>query len=133
MDFWHQQRKQKAHSVGLYLHIGPREIFAGGGLWHPEPPLLNKIRKRIVGRPAEWKKVVDDVPRLEGDKLERPPVGFAPDHPLIEDLKRKDFITGKEFMRKQLVSQGFIDDFVQVGTELDPLNKFIAEAVGLPW
>jgi len=133
MDFWHKQRMQKAHSVGLYLHIGPGEIFSGGGLWHLEPPLLNKIRKAIAGKPREWKKVVENVPKLEGEKLKRPPAGFDPDHPLIQDLKRKDFITGKEFTRSQVVSQKFLDDFVQVGKELDPLNRFIAEAMGLPW
>jgi len=133
LDFWHKRSRQKTHSVGLYLHIGPGEIFAGGGLWHPEPPLLSKIRKRIVANPTEWKKVIDSVPKLEGEKLKRPPAGFDRDHPFIEDLKRKDFIAVKEFTRSQVVSQGFVDDFVRVGKELDPLNRFIAEAMGLPW
>lgn len=133
MDFWHKRRKEKAHSVGLYLHMSPGEIFAGGGLWHPEPALLGKIRKSIVDKPSEWKQVVDSVPKLEGDKLKRPPAGFDPDHPFIEDLKRKDLITGKEFSRAQVVGPEFLNDFVQVGKELDPLNRFIAEAMGLPW
>lgn len=133
MDFWHRRRREKAHSVGLYLHIGPSEVFAGGGLWHPEAALLNKIRKAIAGRPGEWGKVVESVPRLEGDKLKRPPAGFDASHLFIEDLKRKDFIAGKEFTRAQVVGPGFLDDFVKVGRELDPLNRFLAEAIGLRW
>ena len=30
--------------------------------------------------------------RLGGEALKRPPAGFDRDHPLIEELKRKDFI-----------------------------------------
>ena len=31
---------------------------------------------------------------LEGESLVRAPKGFDPEHPLIEDLRRKDFIAG---------------------------------------
>ena len=34
IHFRHEQAKD-AHAPGYYLHIGPGELFAGGGIWHP--------------------------------------------------------------------------------------------------
>jgi len=50
-----------------------------------------------VNHPAQWKKAINDAKfrqlcALEGDMLSRPPKGYDPGHPLIDDLKRKDFI-----------------------------------------
>ena len=48
------------HAPGFYVHVGPDEIFYGGGLWMPEPDALLKIRERIAAKPAVWKKIVGD-------------------------------------------------------------------------
>ena len=47
--------------------------------------------------PSAWKKVRDDRRfrahwQLEGDSLKTAPRGFAKDHPMLEDLRRKDHI-----------------------------------------
>ena len=51
---------------------------------------------RIVDAPAQWKqatrgKSLGSACTMAGDSLKRPPAGFDPNHPLVEDLKRKDF------------------------------------------
>ena len=43
------------HGPGYYLHLEPGECFIGGGMWMPEPKVLDEIRNRIVDKPAEWK------------------------------------------------------------------------------
>ena len=35
IHFRHERAKD-AHAPGYYLHIGPGEVFAGGGIWHPD-------------------------------------------------------------------------------------------------
>ena len=40
----------------------------------------------------------------DGDSLKRPPRGFDRDHPLIEDLKRKDFIAVAKLKQKDVTS-----------------------------
>lgn len=90
-------RARDAHAPGFYLHVEPGEVFLGVGIWRPKGPALRAIRQRIVDEPDEWVRVSrDDDFRetfaLAGESLTRGPRDFDLEHPLIEDLKRKDFI-----------------------------------------
>ena len=132
MEFWHKKREGHS-SPGLYLHIQPGENFLGAGIWHPDSSDLNRIRKAIVSSPDSWKLVFASKVSLSGDSLKRAPVGFADDHPFIRDLKRKDFISGVSFTQRQVVGPGFLEDFIEAGRRMNPLNAFLAKALGLPW
>ena len=86
-----------SHAPGFYLHVEPGKSFVGLGMWHPDGPALRKVRERIVEKPGSWRAAMGDrrfrdAFELEGDRLERPPRGFDPEHPLIEALKWKDYI-----------------------------------------
>lgn len=122
----------------FYLSLSPAEAFTGAGVWHPEPDTLRKVRDAIVARPAAWKKAIAD-PKfrarfdLAGDALARPPRGYDPAHPLIEDLKRKDFIAGANFTRKEVCSPRFLDVFSDSCAAAAPFMKFLTAALGLPW
>ncbi|WP_202922475.1 DUF2461 domain-containing protein [Sinimarinibacterium sp. NLF-5-8] len=99
---------------GLYLHIEPGASFVGGGIWHPQPATLKRIRDDLVSNPVSWQQATrapafTEFFTLGGDALKRPPRGYDPDHPLIDDLRRKDFIascalTDAEVLRTDLVA-----------------------------
>lgn len=96
LHFRHRAGKD-VHAPGLYLHIAPDECFLGVGIWHPPPDVLAKIRKRIVERPSEWRAARDgsafrNAWKIGGESLARPPRGFDPEHPHIDDIKRKDHV-----------------------------------------
>jgi uncharacterized protein (TIGR02453 family) len=98
----------------FYLSLSAAEGFAGVGIWHPQQDVVRKIRDAIVTRSPTWKKAIDDRKfrarfELGGDKLARPPRDYDPAHPLIEDLKRKDFIGATEFTRKEVCSDQFLN------------------------
>jgi uncharacterized protein (TIGR02453 family) len=127
-----------AHAPGFYLHIEPGEVFVGVGIWHPDGPTLEKIRTRIAEEPGEWKRAVKGKAftsrfELGGESLSRPPKGFAPDHPLIEDLKRKDFIGGVSLTEKHLTGASFLKDFAALCRAGGSLNRFICGALGIPY
>ena len=52
---------------------------------------------------------------------------------MIEDLKRKDFIGGTEFTRKEVCSAEFMDLFSKACASSSPFMKFLTEAMGLKW
>ena len=90
-------RAKDVHAPGFYLHIEPKEAFFGAGIWRPESSTLKAIRTLIDEHPKEWLSIKKKVTtkqgfELHGDSLKRAPKGFDPEHLLIEDLKRKDFI-----------------------------------------
>src|SRR5205807_6149668 len=101
------------HAPVYYFHLAPGEIFLAAGLWHPEPETLAKIRDTIVKQPQKWKRAVSDAAFKshwdlgDGDKLTRPPKGYDPEHPMIEDLKRRSFAAGAELSEAEACSPQF--------------------------
>jgi uncharacterized protein (TIGR02453 family) len=122
------------HAPGFYLHIEPDACFLGAGIWHPESKTLAKIRDFITDNPAAWQKALEHKPfkrsfELAGDSLKRPPRGYPADHPLIDDLKRKDFIAIRSFDCKKIEAGNFIG-FVRKGfADTEPFMRYLCTAV----
>jgi uncharacterized protein (TIGR02453 family) len=112
IQFRHEAGRD-VHAPGLYFHVDPAEIFLGAGMWRPDAGSLAAVRRSIDGDRRGWRRVRDarrfrEVWELSGESLRRAPLGFAADHPLIEDLKRKDHIaicrlTPRDILRRDLV------------------------------
>jgi uncharacterized protein (TIGR02453 family) len=130
--FPHHKAGKEVHVPGFYLHLEPGQCFTASGVWHPDSSALLAIRKSIASRSDEWKKLRRKI-KLDGDKLTRPPKGFAADHPLIEDLKFKDFVTSETFTEKQVCSPQFITDLAASYKRMLPLLEFLSKALRLPW
>ncbi len=137
VHFRHEAAKD-AHAPGYYLHIQPSETFVGVGLWRPETAVAYRIRDRIAEEAASWKKATQnkafaELFSLGGDSLVNPPKGFDPDHPLIEDLKRKDFIASVKLTQKAVTSDGFLDEFTDMCRKATPFMRFLCGAIGVPF
>jgi uncharacterized protein (TIGR02453 family) len=130
MHFPHAGTKENVHGASYFLHIAPGESFLAGGNWHPDARSLAKIRDAIAWKSDEWKKVTRGL-ELGGDTLKRPPRGYPADHPMIEDLKRKDFIASIDFTEKQVCSAKFMEEVVAGCKKIGPLVGFLSGAVGL--
>ncbi len=121
------------HGPGFYLHLEPGGCFAGGGLWHPEPEALFKVRQAIVARSAAWKKLRASGIEIEGEALKRVPQGFDPDHPCAGDLKFKDFYSATAFTDAQVLAADFPERLARACREASPLVAFLCKALDLPF
>ncbi|HSL25629.1 MAG TPA: DUF2461 domain-containing protein [Acidimicrobiia bacterium] len=126
------------HAPGLYLHIEPAASYAGVGLWRPETALARTIREAIAADPAGWKKAAYAKPFVsrfepDGESLSRPPQGFPPDHPLIQDLKRRDFIAGTRLDDALVLSARLLAEYTAMNKAAAPYLGFLTRAVGLPF
>jgi uncharacterized protein (TIGR02453 family) len=130
MNFWHASASETVQGPGLYLHLEPGECFIAGGVWHPDPRSLARMRDAIATDPERWKKAKRGL-EFGGDSLSRPPRGYLADHPLIEDLKRKDFVASFNFSQRQVCGAGFMDDFTKSARKMVPLLAFLSDAVKL--
>lgn len=130
LSFWvHGPRD--ADAPGYYLHLEPRQVFMGAGLWRPSSDALRAIRQAIVADPAGWRRA-RRLPLSDHEPpLTRPPRGFPADHPLVEDLKRTSFTIHVEFTERQACSPGFPMLFVGACRRATPLIRFLSTAVGL--
>ncbi len=135
IQFRHEVGKD-VHAPGYYLHIAPGECFVGIGLWHPEADALFKIREAIAQKGDEWL-VARDAPAfrkhysLEGDTLANAPRGFAKDHPLVADLKRKDFIGMAKLSEAEVTSGTLRAQVVIRFRDAAPYMRFLCKALEL--
>jgi uncharacterized protein (TIGR02453 family) len=136
-QFRHMAGKD-AHAPSFYVHLAPDNVFVGAGVWTPPNPVLDKIRTAIVQNPGAWAKAARSTKfaerfDFEGDRLARPPRGYDPDHPYIEDIKRKSFFARQSFAPSLALKLGFIDEVGRAFIVLSPFMAFITGAVGLPY
>ncbi len=124
---------EEAHLPGFFLHLTPGDSWVDAGIWMPEPRRLLQVRQAIVHRSANWKKVRATVPDIEGEMLKRPPPGFDPSHPFIGDLKRKEYTSGLPVEDAVITGRDFPDQFIALYRSFDPLNRFLAEAIGVAY
>ena len=137
IQFRHKEAKD-AHAPGFYLHLQPGNVMAGAGIWHPDTSTTNRIRDAIVEDSAKWKRITrgkrfSEKFEIGGDSLKRPPRGYDPEHPLIEDLKRKDFFGMAKFSQKEATSAEFMDHYEEACRTSGPLMKFLCRAVGVDY
>jgi len=119
-----------AHAPVFYLHLEPENCFAAAGVWHPDNRALTRIRTAIVGQPERWARVRRKL-ELEGDSLTRPPRGYDPKHPFIDDIKRKDFVASVAFGERQVFGPAFMGDFAAACRTMVPMVEFTTKALGL--
>jgi len=137
MQFRHESGKD-VHAPGFYLHLEPGGVFVGIGIWQPDNQTLGKIRDAIVDHSTRWEAAKTDpafaaMYTLGGESLKRAPKGYDPDHPLVEDLKRKDFIASTQFSEAETCAPDFIDHFAGACRAATPFMEFLTTAVGLPY
>jgi uncharacterized protein (TIGR02453 family) len=117
-----------------YLHIEPERSMIGAGLWHPDNDTLSKIREAIVAKADRWQQITSGAVfgsscGMTGESLKRPPRGFDPNHPLIEDLKRKDFVISSALTDEQVCAPGLLDSVADAFRAAAPFVQFLADAV----
>lgn len=129
---------KQVQAPGFYLHLESGTSFLGGGLWRPDPETRNTVLASIVKNPAQWKKATSGRKfkascEFGGEVMKRIPPGYDPEHPLAEDLKRKDFIAFTSFTDQQVCAPDFLDRVTNSVEAVAPLMKFLTSALSLPW
>jgi uncharacterized protein (TIGR02453 family) len=137
IQFRHEQAKD-VHAPGFYVHIDPEQVFLGAGMWRPESSALASIRQRISDKQAEWLRTRDDKSfkrhfNLGGESLSRPPRGYAKDHPMIVDIRRKDFIAVKNMTHEDALNPRFQQKVETAFKAAVPYMQFLCKAVNVPY
>ena len=137
IQFRHEAAKD-VHAPGYYVHLQPGSVFVAVGVWHPDSDALARIRGALDADPAAWRRASTakrfrERFTLEGDSLKRPPAGFAADHPLIDDLKRKDFIAVATLGERDVTRADFDERLARDFRVATPLVSFLCGALELPF
>jgi uncharacterized protein (TIGR02453 family) len=126
------------HAPGFYVHIEPQECFLALGVWRPDRDSLYQIRQAILERPEQWKRATRAKKFrqmqlvLAGDSLKKSPRDCPVDHPLIEDLKRTDFVAWRDLEEGAVFREDFLDCVAESFAAGRSLMRFLCAAVNLP-
>jgi uncharacterized protein (TIGR02453 family) len=127
------RRLPKHQGAGLYLEVAPGWVWVGGGMYAPDTSQLQAVREHIAENVAHLRAIVESrgfrraVGRLEGERLQRVPRGFAKDHPAAEYLRHRQFLAGREFPATFACSPRFYAGIINVYRQVAPLARFLNE------
>lgn len=126
------------HAPGVYIHLATDECFVGAGCWRPQRDTLAAIRRAIDVDASGWKKARDQKTfrksyDLAGESLKTSPRDYPKDHPMIEDLRRIDFIGVAPISREQLIAGDGVKQVVQLIRNAKPFMAFLCNAIEVPY
>lgn len=124
----------KLNGAVLYLHVTPSAVWAGGGIYRPDTPVLQAEREHIASNFRRFRAIVESpafrrvLGTLDGgEPLQRVPRGFPPDHPAAAYLKNRMFIGGREFPASFATSPKFYAGVLNVFRYATPMLRFLNE------
>ena len=135
---FHHVDAGKGAAPGFYLRLTARELTLGVGVWRPEPPALKRIRDAIVADPSGWKKARDrkafrEAWAFDGESLKRAPKGYDPEHPHVDDLRRKDFAAFRT-LEQDAVGRKDLPKLVAAAYRQGaPFLEFVCDALRVPY
>jgi len=107
-------------------------------MWRPDKTALAGVRGAIDDDAKDWKRVRDAKRfriawELSGESLRRPPRGFDAEHPMIEDLKRKDYIAICSLTERDVTRTDLVQRVVERYSRARGYLGWLADAVGMPF
>lgn len=124
---------KKSPFAGYYFHIDPEGSFAGGGIYMPQPDILNQIRSHIAENGAELLSIVEKsdfkkyYSEMFEDKLKTSPKGFPKDHRFIDLISYKSFVYSAPVKEELFANDNYIEYLLDSFRQLSPFNRFLNE------
>jgi uncharacterized protein (TIGR02453 family) len=126
---------KKSGYAGYYFHLDPTGSFMAGGIYHPEPEVLKKVRQEVYENPEEFLGIVTEKTfreyfgELYDDRLKTCPKGYPKDFEYIDLLRYKSYLVSRDFKENLLSSGGLLEETLKGMRLVHPLVRFINYAL----
>lgn len=120
---------------GCYLNIEPGNTFVGGGFWGPNAQDLKRIRNEFLVNAEPFRKILSSKSfkkyfgTLGGEELKTAPKGFDKEHPNIDLIRKKQFLIGRDFSEKEVLSKDFLKECNDTFKAMRPFFDFMSETL----
>ena len=130
-------RSGQKHDPGLlYLHLEPGASMVAAGFWHPEPPMLLRLRRAMLSDPARFIEIAKALeaagsPLSSDETLTRLPRGFesAKGMPVEDYVCWKSFTAHAMLRNKDMQSPEAVDLIVDFARSALPFLEWGWEAI----
>lgn len=118
-----------------YLHLEPGNCFFGVGFWMPESKVVKSIREEIDYSADEFLEIINDkdyqkvFSLSKEDTLKKAPKGYEIDHPMIEYLRLKSFISIYPLKEDDFYKNNIVDKLITAFKTIQPFVLFLRKAV----
>jgi uncharacterized protein (TIGR02453 family) len=121
------------HGNGGYFNFQPGEMYVGGGMWMPEKPRIDALRRAIVDDPERVRAAIEDPAFVawfgevrSHESLKRVPPGYPADHPMADMLRWKDMVFGRRLADADVCSPELPDRIAEGFQAAMPVFRFLA-------
>lgn len=127
-------RQKPDYRGGYYLHIEPRNSFAGMGFWEPNKEDLLRIRKEIeqddeLETILNSKELFSTFGALVGDEVKTAPKGFDKTHERIHLIKKKQFLLKHDFTDQEVLSNDFPQKVTSIIKQGRPFVDYMTDVL----
>lgn len=127
---------RKSTGRSYYFHLEPDgQSILAGGLWEPSSQELAKMRHALAANPKPFRKILaaPDFAKyfgaIAGDSLKTAPQGYPKDHPDIDLLRMKQFMTIHALSDEDVVSDELIPHCLTVFKAMKPFLLYIEKVL----
>lgn len=120
---------------GYYLRIENNASFVGGGFWEPNKEDLLRIRKELELDALELREIISQpnfikyFGTLQGEELKSAPRDFDKMHPNIDLIRKKQFLVGRQFTNKEVLSPNFKDEVLETFKAMRPFFDYMSDVL----
>lgn len=120
---------------GMYLHIENDASFVGGGFWEPNNEDLLRIRKELELDASDLREIIADETfkkffgELTGEELKTAPKNFDKTHPNIDLIRKKQFLVGRKFTNKEVLSPNFKEEVIATFAAMRPFFNYMSDVL----
>lgn len=120
---------------GMYLHIENDASFVGGGFWEPNNEDLLRIRKELEQDASEFRAIISDANfkkffgELTGEELKTAPKNFDKIHPDMDLIRKKQFLVGRKFTNKEVLSPNFKEEVIATFAAMRPFFNYMSDVL----
>ena len=120
---------------GMYLHIENDASFVGGGFWEPNNEDLLRIRKELELDASDLRAIIANPTfkkffgTLDGEELKTAPKNFDKTHPDIDLIRKKQFLVGRKFTNKEVLSPNFKEEVIATFAAMRPFFNYMSDVL----
>jgi uncharacterized protein (TIGR02453 family) len=116
--------------AGYYVAVEPDGTHFSAGIYVPEKPVLDALRRTLANDPRPFLRIVNAkrlapyVP-LRTNALTRVPRGFPKDHPHGDLLRARHFLVGRDYTDAEIAKAGAYTTFRNAIRDCAPFVRYI--------